>query len=55
MVTDVVGEEAELYEKKLKVNQRNVVIDSFKPATSRFIVKEIIRSRILRGKCCPEA
>ena len=29
MVTDVVGEE-KLYEKKIKVNERDVVIDSFK-------------------------
>ena len=27
--------------KKLKVNERNVVIDSFKPATSRFILKQL--------------
>ena len=40
MVTDVVGEE-ELYEKKLKLNERNVVIDSSKPATSRFTVKQL--------------
>ena len=29
MVADVVGEENLLYEKKLKVNERDVVIDSF--------------------------
>ena len=29
MVADVVGEEKLFYEKKLKVNVRNVVIDSF--------------------------